>query len=144
MAPLDCRYVPLNMFKCVWGQSAMLYGKSLKRHPNFRSLDEVVLIPGPPPDTGFNNPVIWNENVCKLFVKEKTPSPHLALKFGTNKLRRRAPQANSNSPSDHPSVFHSIEEVDLSPQKIDHSCSCQKSSHESEVLKGKSNFDTLF
>ena len=87
----------------------------------FRSLDEVVLIP--PPDTF---PVIWNENVCKVFVKEKTPSPLLSLN------RKQQQQLQLSRPPD-----------DLDPREIDHSCNCAEVStsgggggHERELLAG--------
>ena len=51
---------------------------------NGRYLEEVVLIP---PSDADGSPVIWNENVCKLFVKEKTPSPLLSVKFGSKRSR---------------------------------------------------------
>ena len=53
---------------------------------NGRYLEEVVLIP---PSDADGSPVIWNENVCKLFVKEKTPSPLLSVKFGSKRSRGR-------------------------------------------------------
>ena len=51
---------------------------------NGRYLEEVVLIP---PSDADGSPVIWNENVCKLFVKEKTPSPLLSVKFRSKRSR---------------------------------------------------------
>ena len=51
---------------------------------NGRYLEEVVLIP---PSDADGSPVIWNENVCKPFVKEKTPSPLLSVKFGSKRSR---------------------------------------------------------
>lgn len=89
----------------------------------------MVLIP--PPDT-HNNPVIWNENVCKVFVKEKTPSPHLAIKFDTSNRRKKTRGGRPFAVAE--------EELDLSSRQIDHSCSCEAASsaggHERELLAG--------
>ena len=69
-------------------------------------IDEVVLMPS-------DDPVIWNENVCKLFVKEKTPSPSIARSVRTH--------------------YDNNFNQNCSPEVIDQS---GPDGHEAELLKG--------